>query len=36
MLLADRNFAAGHLLTIVTGRVAHLLVRAKTAGRSPS
>ncbi|MER7272796.1 IS4 family transposase [Micromonospora carbonacea] len=35
LLLADRNFAAGHLLTIVTGRQAHLLVRAKTGSGGP-
>ncbi|WBB48464.1 IS4 family transposase [Verrucosispora sp. WMMA2044] len=35
LLLADRNFAAGHLLTIVTGRQAHLLVRAKTGRGGP-
>jgi len=35
LLLADRNFAAGHLLTIVTGRHAHLLVRAKTGRGGP-
>ncbi|UWZ36389.1 IS4 family transposase [Dactylosporangium roseum] len=35
LLLADRNFAAGHLLKIVTGRQAHLLVRAKTGRGGP-
>jgi hypothetical protein len=35
LLLADRNFAAGHLLKIVTGRHAHLLVRAKTGRGGP-
>lgn len=35
LLLADRNFAAGHLLTIVTGRHAHLLVRARTGRGGP-
>lgn len=35
LLLADRNFAAGHLLTLVTGRDAHLLVRAKTGRGAP-
>jgi hypothetical protein len=35
LLLADRNFAAGHLLKIVTGRRAHLLVRAKTGRGGP-
>ena len=35
LLLADRNFAAGHLLKIVTGRAAHLLVRAKTGRGGP-
>jgi len=35
LLLADRNFAAGHLLTIVTGRHAHLMVRAKTGRGGP-
>jgi hypothetical protein len=35
LLLADRNFAAGHLLKIVTGRDAHLLVRAKTGRGGP-
>jgi transposase IS4-like protein/DDE family transposase len=35
LLLADRNFAAGHLLTLVTGRNAHLLVRAKTGRGGP-
>ncbi|MEO3922580.1 hypothetical protein ABGB07_01670 [Micromonosporaceae bacterium B7E4] len=35
LLLADRNFAAGHLFTIVTGRQAHLLVRAKTGRGGP-
>jgi len=35
LLLADRNFAAGHLLTAVTGRQAHLLVRAKTGRGGP-
>jgi hypothetical protein len=35
LLLADRNFAAGHLLTLVTGRHAHLLVRAKTGRGGP-
>jgi hypothetical protein len=35
LLLADRNFAAGHLLKVVTGRDAHLLVRAKTGRGGP-
>jgi hypothetical protein len=35
LLLADRNFAAGHLLKIVTGRQAHLLVRARTGRGGP-
>lgn len=35
LLLADRNFAAGHLLKLVTGRQAHLLVRAKTGRGGP-
>jgi hypothetical protein len=35
LLLADRNFAAGHLIKIVTGRQAHLLVRAKTGRGGP-
>jgi Insertion element 4 transposase N-terminal/Transposase DDE domain len=35
LLLADRNFAAGHLLKTVTGRQAHLLVRAKTGRGGP-
>lgn len=35
LLLADRNFAAGHLLKIVTGCQAHLLVRAKTGRGGP-
>jgi hypothetical protein len=35
LLLADRNFAAGQLLKIVTGRHAHLLVRAKTGRGGP-
>lgn len=35
LLLADRNFAAGHLLTLVTGRDAHLLVRVKTGRGAP-
>lgn len=35
LLLADRNFAAGHLLTIVTGRHAHLLLRARTGRGAP-
>jgi len=35
LVLADRNFAAGHLLKIVTGRHAHLLVRAKTGRGGP-
>lgn len=35
LLLADRNFAAGHLLKLVTGRRAHLLVRAKTGRGGP-
>jgi len=35
LLLADRNFAAGHLLAIVTSRDAHLLVRAKTGYGGP-
>lgn len=35
LLLADRNFAAGHLLKIVTDRRAHLLVRAKTGRGGP-
>jgi len=35
LLLADRNFAAGHLLKTVTGREAHLLVRAKTGRGGP-
>jgi hypothetical protein len=35
LVLADRNFAAGHLLKVVTGRHAHLLVRAKTGRGGP-
>jgi hypothetical protein len=35
LLLADRNFAAGHLLQMVTGRRSHLLVRAKTGRGGP-
>jgi hypothetical protein len=35
LLLADRNFAAGHLLNLVTGRRSHLLVRAKTGRGGP-
>ncbi|MDG4785507.1 IS4 family transposase [Micromonospora sp. WMMD1102] len=35
LLLADRNFTAGHLLNLVTGRQAHLLVRAKTGRGGP-
>lgn len=35
LLLADRNFAAGHLLKLVTGRQAHLLFRAKTGRGGP-
>jgi hypothetical protein len=35
LVLADRNFAAGHLLQLVTGRDAHLLVRAKTGRGGP-
>ncbi|SCF24199.1 transposase, IS4 family [Micromonospora haikouensis] len=35
LLLADRNFAAGQLLNLVTGRDAHLLVRAKTGRGGP-
>ncbi|MEU4565017.1 IS4 family transposase [Actinoplanes sp. NPDC023936] len=35
LLLADRNFAAGHLLKLVTGRQAHVLVRAKTGRGGP-
>jgi len=35
LLLADRNFAAGHLLAMVTGRRSHLLVRAKTGRGGP-
>jgi hypothetical protein len=35
LVLADRNFAAGHLLKTVTGRQAHLLVRAKTGRGGP-
>ncbi len=35
LLLADRNFAAGHLLKIITGRGPHLLVRAKTGRGGP-
>lgn len=35
LLLADRNFAAGHLLKIVTDCQAHLLVRAKTGRGAP-
>jgi hypothetical protein len=35
LLLADRNFAAGHLLQLVTGRRSHLLVRAKTGRGGP-
>jgi hypothetical protein len=35
LLLADRNFAAGHLLPLVTGRRSHLLVRAKTGRGAP-
>ena len=35
LVLADRNFAAGHLLTTVIGRDAHLLVRAKTGQGGP-
>ena len=35
LLLADRNFAAGHLLKIVTDRRSHLLVRARTGRGGP-
>lgn len=35
LLLADRNFAAGHLLKLVTGCRSHLLVRAKTGRGGP-
>ena len=35
LLLADRNFAAGYLLNLVTGCDAHLLVRAKTGRGGP-
>jgi hypothetical protein len=35
LVLADRNFAAGHLLNLVTGCDAHLLVRAKTGRGGP-
>jgi hypothetical protein len=35
VLLADRNFAAGHLLRLVTSCDAHLLVRAKTGRGGP-
>lgn len=35
LLLADRNFAAGHLLKLVTDRQAHLLVRARTGRGGP-
>jgi transposase IS4-like protein/DDE family transposase len=35
LLLADRNFAAGHLLKLVTDCRAHLLVRAKTGRGAP-
>jgi hypothetical protein len=35
LLLADRNFAAGHLLAAVTETGAHLLVRAKTGRTGP-
>ena len=35
LLLADRNFAAAHLLTTVAGSHAHLLVRAKTGRGGP-
>ena len=36
LLLADRNFAAGHLFKLVTGRDADLLVRAKTGRGGPN
>lgn len=35
LVLADRNFAAGHLLKLVVGGDAHLLVRAKTGRGGP-
>jgi hypothetical protein len=35
LLLADRNFAAGHLFTLVAGSKGHLLVRAKTGRGGP-
>lgn len=35
LLLADRNFVAGHLLQLVTSRRSHLLVRAKTGRGGP-
>ena len=35
LLLADRNFAAGHLLKTVTDRRSHLLVRARTGRGGP-
>lgn len=35
LVLADRNFAAGYLLKLVTGRKSHLLVRAKTGRGGP-
>lgn len=35
LILADRNFAAGHLLKTITGQHAHLLVRAKTGRGGP-
>jgi hypothetical protein len=35
LILADRNFAAGHLLTAITDTGAHLIVRAKTSSSGP-
>jgi hypothetical protein len=35
LLLADRNFAAGHLLAAIADAKAHLLVRAKTGAGGP-
>jgi Insertion element 4 transposase N-terminal/Transposase DDE domain len=35
LVLADRNFAAGHLLAAIAGSGAHLLVRAKTGRGGP-
>src|SRR4051812_43503501 len=35
LILADRNFAAGYLLTAIADRGAHLLVRARTGSTGP-